>query len=266
MMKKGSILVLGLAILLSFNTLRAQLLIGPGIAGGMTYAKNLVVDDTSRFFINNSPSLFASGGLDILYQFDDNIRAHIGGAFMFRQYSLQAPDDREGLSFSTIDRTALAVGIPTTIHYRIPLKEEGSTYFNIIAGHNLEITFGDSTVNKTPSTAIDSGGAWVRHEYKNIKDIIPSVLLGAGLDFQSESGNILNVTLLWGIGVGRIFEGNVQEWEVLNQNFNPEEQELPEEFPEHYFDWALRGSYLSLRLSYWFDVGKLFSGGDDEDE
>ncbi|MEM7040663.1 MAG: hypothetical protein AAF570_27125 [Bacteroidota bacterium] len=254
-----------LAILVSAGSVNAQLLLGPAVNGGMTYSKNFVVDDTSRYYIANGMSWAAGGGLDILYQFDDNIRAHIGGGVTMRNFSLQAPAGRDGLSFTEINESVLSISVPMTIHYRFPLKEEGSTYFNIIAGHQLDITMEDSSVIKTPSTLVDSGNGYTQHLYHKMKRILPTVLLGAGMDFQSESGNVLNVSLVWGIGTGKVFKGNIQEWEVLNGDYDPAnaEADLPEEFPEHYFDWALRGSTLTLRLSYWFNLSSLFSGGDD---
>lgn len=259
---KRNLLILGLLLAGLTGSLKAQLLIGPSVSGGMNYGKNFIVDDTSQYYIGNAANLYAAGGLDILYQFDENIRAHIGGGFTYRKYSLQAPSGRDGLSFSTIDRAATAISIPMTLHYRIPLGEGGNKYFNIIAGHSLDLTMDDSTVTETPNMAVDSGGSFTRHEYQNLKATIPTVLLGAGMDFQSEKGNVLNVSLVWGIGTGKIFRGNVQEWEVLNQNFDPAgDQDLPEEFPEHYFDWAMRGSQISLRLSYWFKLG----GNKDEE-
>lgn len=257
-MMKRFFLFTGLLTIALSGGLHAQLMIGPNVAGGLNYGRNIIVDDTSQYYMANSGSIYASAGLDILYQFDDNIRAHIGGGFTYRQFNLQAPEGREGLSFTNISRTATAISIPMSIHYRIPLSEGSNKYFNIIAGHSLDLTMSDSTVTETPGIAVDSGGSFTRHEYQNLKATIPTVLLGAGLDFESESGNVLNVSLVWGIGTGRIFRGNVQEWTTLNQNFDPtmEEPELPEEFPDHYFDWAMRGSQISLRVSYWFNLMK----------
>lgn len=260
--------IFSLTVLAFAGSLNAQLLLGPSVSVGMTYSKNFIIDDTSQYYINNGMSWYAGGGLDILYQFDDNIRAQIGGAVSMRNFTLQAPDGREGLSFTDIKKSVLTISIPMTVHYRIPMGEEGSTYFNIIAGHSLDITMEDSTVVGTPSVLVDSGMGYTRHEYHKMKRIIPTLLLGAGMDFESESGNVLNVSLVWGIGTGKIFQGNIQEWEVLNQDYDPNnaEQTLPEEFPEHYFDWALRGSTLSLRVSYWFNLSNLFSGGDDDED
>ncbi len=261
-MKRRFTTLLTTLFLLAAGTSSAQLFIGPGISGGMTYGSNFIVSDTSQYHLPSAPGLAVSGGVDILYGFNENIRAHIGIAYRYKQLNLTAPDGREGLSFTEINRTATAVSIPMTVHYRIPLGE-GSTYFNVIAGHSLDFTNEDSTVVKTPSMLVDSGGSWTRHEYQNLQRILPTILLGAGLDFETGNGSIINATLMWGLGTGRIFRGNISEWEVLNQPFDPAEQETPEEFPEHYFDYALRGSTLSLRLSYWFNLGDIFAPKED---
>jgi hypothetical protein len=79
------------------------------------------------------------------------------------------------------------------------------------------------------------------------------VLLGAGLDLKTSSG-LLNVSLMWGISTRNLFSGNIREWEVLNQDFDATNTADPEEFPEHYYDWALRGSNVSLRVSYYFQL------------
>lgn len=248
--------------LLASGSVWGQLMIGPGLTGGLTYGQNFIVSDTSQYHLPSAPGLAVGGGVDILYQFNENIRAHVGIGYNYKQLNFTAPSGREGLSFSEIQRTATAVSIPMTVHYRFPIGG-GSTYFNIIAGHQLDFTNEDSVVVKTPSMAVDSGASWTRHEYQNLKRILPTILLGAGLDFEMGNGNVLNLTALWGLGTGRIFQGNISEWEVLNQPFDPEMQEVPEEFPEHYFDYALRGSTVSLRVSYWFNLGDIFAKKDD---
>lgn len=264
-MKNLRFALIGLLLGFATFTAQAQLLIGPSIAGGMTYSKNIITPDTSQYYISNSPSIYATGGLDVLYQFDDNIRVQVGVGYSYKQFNLQAPDGREGLSFTNITRKATAISIPMTLHYRIPLTPD-KTYINFIVGHSLDLTHEDSTIIKTPTTPIDSGGTYTYHEYYNNKKTIPTILLGIGTDLQFASGNILNISAVWGIGTGRIFDGKIQEWNVLNQDYNPNDPErpMPEEFPEHFFEWGLRGSTLSLRASYWFDLSSLFNKSEDK--
>jgi hypothetical protein len=256
-MKKMRFALLGLLFVLASTALPAQFLIGPSIAGGLTYSKNFLTPDTSQYYISNAPSIYANGGLDLLYQFDDNIRVQVGLGYTYKRFNLQAPEDRTGLSFTNITRNATAISVPMTLHYRIPITED-KTYFNVIVGHSLDFTREDSSLIKSSTTAIDSGGTWTLHEYNNIKRINPTVLLGLGADLKFENGNILNISGVWGIGTGRIFDGKIQEWNVLNQDYDPADpnRPVPEEFPEHFFEWALRGSSVSIRASYWFDLSK----------
>lgn len=256
-MKKMRFALLGLLFVLASSALQAQFLIGPSIAGGLTYSKNIITPDTSQYYISNAPSIYANGGLDLLYQFDDNIRVQIGVGYTYKRFNLQAPEDRTGLSFTNITRNATAISIPMTLHYRIPIKED-KTYLNFIVGHSLDMTREDSTLIKSSTTMVDSGSTWTRHEYNNIKRITPTVLLGIGGDIQFDNGNILNLSAVWGIGTGQIFDGNIQEWNVLNQDYDPADpnRPVPEEFPEHFFEWGLRGSSVSIRASYWFDLSK----------
>jgi hypothetical protein len=256
-MKKMRFALLGLLFVLAGTALPAQFLIGPSIAGGMTYSKNFLTPDTSQYYISNAPSIYANGGLDLLYQFDDNIRVQVGIGYTYKRFNLQAPEDRTGLSFTNITRNATAISIPMTLHYRIPIKEDRS-YLNFIVGHSLDMTREDSTLIKSSITPVDSGSTWTRHEYNNLKRMVPTVLLGVGGDLKFANGNILNLSAVWGIGTGRIFDGSIQEWNVLNQDYDPADpnRPVPEEFPEHFFEWALRGSSVSIRASYWFDLSK----------
>lgn len=264
-MKSRFTTILAVLFLLTAGSASAQLYIGPSVSGGLVYGQNFIVSDTSQYHLPSAPGVAVAGGVDILYAFDENIRAHVGIAYRYKQLNLAAPDGREGLSFSEINRTATAVSIPMSIHYRIPLSG-GSKYFNVIAGHSLDFTNEDSTVVRTSSFNADSIQSFTRHEYQNLKRIMPTILLGAGLDFETGNGSILNVTAMWNLGTGRIFRGNISEWEVINSDFDAETQDVPEEFPEHYFDFALRGSSVSLQVSYWFNLGDIFSGKDDRDE
>jgi len=264
---KGKLIALFTVVcLVLMGSVKAQLLVGPTLSGGMTYGKNFVVDDTSRFYMENSASTYFGGGLDVLYQFDENIRVHAGIQYAQRKFLLAPPSPVEGLQFTEVERMSNIVSIPMTVHYRIPMGESGSNYINFIAGHSIDITSEDSVVIKRPFEAIDSiGASWTRYEYQNIKRTLPTVLLGAGLDLERPSGNIINLSLIWGIGTGEITRGNVSEWQTLNGAFDPTDQELPDEFPDHYYDWSLRGSTLSLKASYWFNLDKLFNKDEDEE-
>jgi hypothetical protein len=104
---------------------------------------------------------------------------------------------------------------------------------------------------------IDSGGSFARHELQFLKkgSAVSTVLLGVGADLVSNNGNILNISLVWGISTRQIFRGSVREWKTLHQDYNPAiNPKDPEEFPDHYYEWALRGSNLSLRASYYFQL------------
>lgn len=244
-------------LLLACSSGNAQLLLGPGIQAGMTYSKNFVIEDTSQYFIRNSPSLFAAAGLDVAYQFDKKVRVQLGVQGQYRSFNLKAPSDVTGLSFTNIQQNAIVISVPLSVNYRIPMGSGGNRFFNVMAGHALDFSFDDSTVTKSPLAAIDSGGAFIHHLYQIPKQKFPvtSVLLGIGMDFQSAKGNLFNLSLVWGISTRTLFKGSVQEWEVLHQNYDPTTATAdPEEFPDHYYEWALRGSNLSLRASYYFNL------------
>lgn len=264
---KGKLIALFTVVcLVLMGSVKAQLLVGPTLSGGMTYGKNFVVDDTSRFYMENSPSTYFGGGLDVLYQFDENIRVQVGLQYSQRKFVLAPPSPVEGLQFTDAEMMSTIISIPMTVHYRIPMGESESNYINFILGHSIDFTNEDSVVVKRPFAAIDSGGSWTRDEYQNIKRTLPTVLIGAGLDFERPSGNVINLSVIWGIGTGEIVKGNLSEWQVLNGDFDATDQELPDEFPDHYYDWSLRGSTVSVKASYWFSLEKLFNKGDDEEE
>jgi hypothetical protein len=156
------------------------------------------------------------------------------------------------------------ISVPLSINYRVPLGDAGNKYFNIMAGHALDFSFADSTVTKSPGTPIDSGGSFIHHLYQIPKQNFPvtSVLLGIGADMVSAKGNLFNISLVWGISTRTLFKGSVQEWEVLHQDYDASTATAdPEEFPDHYYEWALRGSNLSVRAAYYFDLK-----GDDKEE
>ena len=256
----------GILLLCASHNVHAQLFVGPSLQTGLTYGKNFLTPDTSQYYIANSPSLYFSGGLDMAYQFDDNIRVQMGVGYSYKQFVLQAPEGREGLSFDQIKRKATSISLPMTLHYRIPLGQDQKFYLNFMAGHSLEFTREDSTILVSSIEPVDSGSNFFQHRYNNNKLTIPTVLLGVGSDIKFANGNILNIMAVWGIGTGKVFDGTIQEWNVLDQDLDPNDpnRPLPEEFPEHFFEWGLRGSTLSIRASYWFDMSKLLSGKKSE--
>ncbi len=263
-MKGKLIALLTAGFILLTGAAQAQLLVGPTLKGGITYGANSVVDDTSQYYLQNSPGLYVGGGLDILYQFNDNVRLQVGVQYTQKNFSVAPPSPVEGLSFEEIPRKTTVISVPLAIHYRIPLTED-KTYLNFIAGHSFDFTSEDSILNRTPLGPIDSGGSYIRQELINVKRILPTIILGAGLDFQMGNGSVLNTSLIWGLSTGEIVKGELAEWEVLNGPFNPLEQEFPEEFPEHYYEFSLRGSYVALKMSYWFNLDKLFNKDKDEE-
>jgi hypothetical protein len=256
-MKKGHLaVVLGL-FLLTFSHLSAQLYIGPAVQVGMTYSKNKIVKDTSQYYIGNAPGIFAAGGFDLAYQFDKNIRVQVGPQAQYRTFNVTAPEDVTGLTFTNIKENTIVIGIPVTVNYRIPLGSGGNRFFNMVAGHSLDFVFKDSVRNNFPAAAVDSGNGFARQDWTINSGGFPvsTVLLGAGADMVSAKGNLFNVSLVWGISTRQIFTGSVREWKTLHQDYNPlTTVKDPEEFPDHFYEWALRGSNLSLRASYYFQL------------
>ncbi|MFM2377104.1 MAG: hypothetical protein RLZZ165_2201 [Bacteroidota bacterium] len=256
-MKKGLLIVAGYLLGVGFSPLSAQLHIGPAIQGGMTYSKNIIIPDTSQYHIGNLPGLFGAMGLDFAYLLDKNVRIQAGIQGQYRAFNLKAPDGATNLSFTNIKKSAILVSVPLTINYRFPLGSSNTRFFNVIAGHALDYNFADSTVVKNPGTKIDSGGAFVHHFYEIPKYKFPvsTVLLGVGMDMVTGNGNLLNLSLVWGISTRTLFRGSVQEWEVIHQDYDPATATAdPEEFPDHYYEWALRGSNISVRAAYYFNL------------
>lgn len=257
-MKKGILVAVWGLLLLAFSPVSAQLYIGPALQGGMTYSKNFVIEDTSRYYIANGVSPYAAVGLDFAYQFDKHVRVQLGVQGQYRAFNIKAPKDVEGLTFTNIKENTFIVSAPLTINYRFPIGSGENKFFNIMAGHGLDfILKDDSVVNNYPETPVDSGGGFARHELQFTKGGFPvsSVLLGIGADMVSGNGNILNISLVWGISTRQIFRGSIREWNVLHQDYAPlTTPKDPEEFPDHYYEWGLRGSNLSLRASYYFQL------------
>lgn len=266
-MKKGILAAVTVLLLLAATSASAQFYLGPALQVGMTYSKNLVIEDTSIYHISNSPSLFGAVGFDAAYQFDKNIRVQLGVQGQYRSFNLVAPDTVQGLTFTNIKQNTMLVSLPMTINYRIPLGKSENKFFNVMAGHGFDFMLkDDSTVQNSQQEPVDSGGSFARHEYQFLKGGFPvsSVLLGVGADLVSARGNILNISLVWGISTRQIFRGSIREWSILHQDYNPTTTSTdPEEFPDHYYEWGLRGSNLSLRASYYFSLGKK---GDKEEK
>lgn len=267
-MKNSKKLLLFLIVFPLFFSAKAQegLHIGPTIGGGLVVSRNFIIEESSPFYIENKAGLFGTAGLDILYGFDKNITFHLGGAFTYREFVLSPPGDAPGLSFTELSRTALSISVPMTVQYRIPLGSSEKTFAKFIVGHSLDITLADSTVDWTPeSMSADSGATVIRHEFQVLKRYLPTVLLGVGLDFEADNGNVLNLTLMAGLGTGKLFRGDIREWNPINEDFDHEEVDEPQEFPDYYYDFAMRGGYFAFRLSYWFDISKLLEKDKDGD-
>ena len=130
-------------------------------------------------------------------------------------------------------------------------------FFNVIAGHSLDYVKTDSVLSNNPFTPVDSGNGFARHQWvvNGKGSPVSTVLLGVGADMLSAKGNLFNISLVWGISTRQVFAGSVREWNTLHQDYKPSETvKDPEEFPDHYYEWALRGSNLSLRASYMFKL------------
>lgn len=256
-MKKLTALASFLFLLSGWSFGQINIYAGPSLTVGSVMTRNIAIDDTSRFFIGTSPSLAIGGGADVLIGFEERFKLQLGVAYFSRNLVLEPDNPVEGLSFTEIERTVSHVSIPMLLHYRMPLGD-GPNWLNIMAGHSLDIISGDSTVIREPTTAVDSGGSFIRHEFVRKKQILPTVLLGVGLDREFNNGSILNISLIAGISTGTLIKGDIREWTTVNQDFDPDAEDVPVEFPDAYYDFALRGSYVGVRLSYWFKVASVF--------
>ena len=87
-MKGKLIALLTVGFFLITGMVQAQLFVGPSLKAGVTYGANRVVDDTSRFYLQNSPGLYVGGGLDVLYQFNDNVRVQAGIQYSQKNFTL----------------------------------------------------------------------------------------------------------------------------------------------------------------------------------
>lgn len=241
--------------------------IGPAIGVGVNYSKNFIAEQESPYFIDNKMGLYGHGGLDIQYALDEYTQFHVGIAYRYKQYTLDPPGSPEGLSFETLSTSSSTISIPIMVHQRIPLGDSRKMWLNLGAGISIDLVQGDSTVALTPGSdvfLVDSGAAVQRHYIHHIKQTLPTPLLNVGLDFTMGNGSVLNIGAVWSPGTGQVVKGDIQEWESLNNSWEPanEQTPLPQQFPDHYFDFAMRGSTVSLRLAYWFNIGNPFEKKD----
>lgn len=231
---------------------------GPSVSVGQVLSRNMILKDTSVYYVNNAAGLFGSGGVDVLLGIDDHITFRVGAQYNMKEFKLQPTDRETGEAYEELKSRAMYLSIPMSVHYRIPLKEGGSTFLNFQAGHTLDMIKYDSTVTATGNGAVvDSGMAYSRRYVRYDKRNMPTVTLGMGLSFTNARNSALDISLVWGIGTGKMIRGDIKEWRSLNKNFDPAAEPEPNQFPTSFFDYAMRGSYLSLRISYWFNTGLL---------
>jgi hypothetical protein len=229
---------------------------GPSVSFGQVLSRNSILSDTSEYYVKNAPGLFGSGGLDVIFGVDDHVSIHVGAQYNFKQFKLQPKDNATGESYPDLVDMAKYISIPMAVHYRLPLKEGGSTFINFMAGHTLDMIKLDSALTATNGGgAADSGSAYSRRWIRYDKHLMPTVTLGVGLNFCNAKNSALDISVVWGIGTGKMIRGDIKEWKSLNRDFDPALEEEPNQFPTSYFDYAMRGSYLSLRISYWFNTG-----------
>lgn len=265
-MKKLKTFLTGLFCLIALSGTFAQkgLMIGPALGVGVNYSKNFFGEKESPYYIQNKMGLFGSGGLDVQYGINEQTVIHVGVQYGYKQYTLDPPGEPEGLSFDQLKTSSGTISIPIALHQRLPLNESRKTFVNLMFGLSLDMIMGDSTTTMTPTAFADSGSFVGIHTIHHLDDkTVTTPFLGVGLDFPMGKGT-LNVTALWNPGTTVVLEGDVREWNSIVRPFDPFQQDAPQEFPDHYFDFKMRGSTIGIRLAYWFNLGDPFAKKTDE--
>lgn len=227
--------------------------VGVHVTGGQVFSKNIAIPDDSPYYVKNNAGLMYGGGLDISYGFDDLTAIQTGINYVSRQFNL-TPTDSLGNAYEELSSTKAVFSVPLLIRQRFPLNEKKSMYANVMVGQSLDIVKFDSTIFYGSATL--AGQPYSFAEVVSPKKIIPTVLLGAGLDFQSASGNALNVSVVWGLSPYKMIKGDIKKYDALVTNFDPatDDDKQPDQFPSYYYDYAMRGSYLALQVHYWFNI------------
>jgi hypothetical protein len=250
-----------LFLIAAFNSSFGQkgLMVGPSLSFGQVFSKNIIISDTSKYYVRNSPGVFFSGGGDVILGLDEFVSIHAGVQYSMKQFNLNPQNNITGEEFDRLKTSIGYLSFPVAIHYRMPLKKGGNTFINFMAGHTLDRikTKNDSVVTMTPTGSIDSGFAASRRYVRYDEIILPTVMLGVGLDIVNSKNSTLDISLTWGLGTGKMVRGDIKEWKSLNSNFDPAVRNEPDQFPDFYFDFGMRGSYVALRVSYWFHTGLL---------
>jgi hypothetical protein len=263
------IVVLASALLCLSSAAMAQkgINVGLHLAGGQVFSKNIAIPKDSPYYVKNSAGLMYGGGLDLAFGIDDFTSIQSGVSYVSRQFNL-TPTDSLGNTYPELSTTKGLISIPLMVRQRFPLGKSNRLFANVMMGQSLDIVKFDSTTTFTTG-ALTAGSAYSRREVVYPKKMIPTVLLGAGIDFASAKGSALNVSLVWGISPYRLLQGDIKEFDALVNNYDastdPEGDADPAQFPSYYYDYAMRGSYLSLRLQYWlnFKLGKKTSEEGD---
>lgn len=229
--------------------------VGLHLAGGQVFSKNIAIPKESPYYIKNNAGLMYGGGLDVAFGIDDFTSIQSGVSYVSRQFNL-TPTDSLGGTYPELSMTKGLISIPLMIRQRFPIGQSNKMFVNMMVGQSLDIVKFDSTTTFTEG-ALTAGSAYSRREVVFPKKMIPTVLLGAGMDFASASGSALNVSIVWGISPYRLVQGDIKEFDALVNNYDastdPEGDADPDQFPSYYYDYAMRGSYISLRLQYWLN-------------
>jgi hypothetical protein len=264
-MKNLKTLLAGLFCLAIFSGASAQkgLMIGPALGVGVNYSKNFFGEKESPFYIQNKMGLFGSGGLDVQYGINEQTSIHVGIQYGYKQYNLTPMVTAEGPSFESLQTNSGTISIPLVLHQRIPTSESRKTWVNLMFGLSIDMLQGDSSVVMSPTAFADSGSFVSRQFIHHLDKTVTTPILGVGLDFPMGKGT-LNITALWNPGTAVVVEGDVREWNSIVRPFDPFQTDVPQEFPDHYFDFKMRGSTVGFRLAYWFNLGDPFSKKTEE--